>query len=453
MSDSRCEGWLLAGRYRLLAEVGRGGMGRVWRAHDELLDREVAIKEVVLAGSPALQHEVLVARTMREARMAARLSHPNIAAVYDVVPADGRPWIVMQLVRAPSLAQVIAERGPLPVSAVVRIGLEVLAALRAAHACGVVHRDVKPANILVTGDRHAIVTDFGLATRVDDEAQLTQANLVVGTPAYIAPERVKGGPTMPPADLWSLGATLYAAVEGRAPFVHSSEMATLAAVLTSGPAPFRRAGPLAPIIAGLLEKDPARRTDAASAEEQLLRVSALSGQGPEATGAQAAVRPDPTAPARGLAVHDGGLRAGGRPCGGLGRRPAHGRRTPRPVPGPPAAHWRRTAAVTAAGLIVSALAAAWAVSGSGGAGPMGSAESDSRSAQRTASVMQAVPVVEERRAAPSTRDHRGDARPAPVPVAATDAGTSSKPATKAEPKKAESKKGKLKHGNGHGHKR
>ncbi|MFI7637202.1 protein kinase [Nonomuraea sp. NPDC049400] len=253
----------------MLTELGRGAMGRVWRAHDELLDRQVAVKEVRLPHQPGPEREALLRRTLREARLTARLSHPRIAAVYDVAVADERPWIVLQLVPAPSLAQVISERGPLPVPAVARIGLEILDALCAAHAGGIVHRDIKPANILITDDRHAILTDFGLASTLDDQGRRTQEGFVVGTPAYIAPERARGGPATPQADLWSLGATLYAAVEGRVPFELSSELATLSAVLTAEPAPFEHAGPLAPIISGLLEKDPDRRTDAARAHEQL----------------------------------------------------------------------------------------------------------------------------------------------------------------------------------------
>ncbi|WP_263655393.1 serine/threonine-protein kinase [Nonomuraea aurantiaca] len=271
MSYARYEGWLLAGRYRLLSELGQGGMGRVWRAHDELLDRQVAVKEVTIVGP---QHEELLARTMREARIAARLSHPHIAAMYDVVLADERPWIVMQLIPARSLAQVIAEQGPLPVPTVTRIGLELLDALRAAHAAGVLHRDIKPGNILLTDDEHAVLTDFGLATTVDDESQVSRTSMVVGTPAYIAPERAGGAPSTPQADLWSLGATLYTAVEGHSPFGRSTETATLTAILTSSAYPFSLAGPLAPAIAGLLDKDPAQRSDLARAHEQLLRVAA-----------------------------------------------------------------------------------------------------------------------------------------------------------------------------------
>ncbi|MER6507534.1 serine/threonine-protein kinase [Nonomuraea sp. NPDC001636] len=285
MSLSHCAGWLLAGRYRLLSELGRGGMGRVWRAHDELLDRQVAVKEVTLGHTLGAERERLLGRTMREARLAARLSHPHIAAVYDVVVADERPWIVLQLVPSRSLADVIAERGPLSPPDAARLGLQVLEALSAAHADGIVHRDVKPGNILLNGDRHALLTDFGLATTLDDQANLTQSGMVVGTPAYIAPERLRGGHATPQADLWSLGATLYAAVEGQSPFPHSGHLAALTAVLTSEPAPFHLAGPLAPVIAGLLVKDPARRIDGEEARRRLTRVAALRDEEPHDTAA------------------------------------------------------------------------------------------------------------------------------------------------------------------------
>ncbi|MGR6923524.1 protein kinase domain-containing protein [[Actinomadura] parvosata] len=278
MSVSGYEGWLLAGRYRLQDELGRGGMGRVWRGHDEVLDRPVAVKEVTLDRRPQSEREALLGRTMSEARLAARLSHPNVATIYDVVVADERPWIVLQLVPAPTLADVLATRGPLPPVSVARIGLQVLDALRAAHAAGIVHRDVKPANILLDGgESHAVLTDFGLATSLEKPVDLTIAGEVVGTPAYIAPERARGGPPTPQSDLWSLGVTLYAAVEGRSPFEQEGALATISAVLTAEPAPFERAGVLAPVIAGLLQKDPARRTRLIAARRQLERLLTLSG--------------------------------------------------------------------------------------------------------------------------------------------------------------------------------
>ncbi|WP_433431897.1 protein kinase domain-containing protein [Nonomuraea sp. CA-141351] len=288
MSASRYEGRLLAGRYRLLTELGRGGMGRVWQAHDELLERPVAVKEVTLDQRPRPEREALLGRTMREARLAARLSHPNIAAVYDVVVADERPWIVLQLVPAPTLADVVADQGPLPPGAVARIGLQVLEALQAAHAAGIVHRDVKPANILLDADgRHAVLTDFGLAASLRKDAELTQTGMVVGTPAYIAPERARGGPSTPQTDLWSLGVTLYTAVEGRTPFEQVTPEATISAVLTTDPAPFQRAGSLAPLIAGLLRKDPDRRTGIEEARRRLRRISVQHPEQLPQTGAVA----------------------------------------------------------------------------------------------------------------------------------------------------------------------
>ncbi|MEV0828519.1 serine/threonine-protein kinase [Nonomuraea rubra] len=271
-----CPGWVLAGRYRLQNELGRGGMGRVWRGHDELLDRPVAVKEVTLDERPQPERESLLGRTMSEARLAARLSHPHIAAVYDVVVAGGRPWIVLQLVRAPTLADVLAAGGPLSPADVAGIGLQVLDALRAAHSAGIVHRDVKPANILLdSGGRHAVLTDFGLATDLERPVAvgLTQTGIVVGTPAYIAPERARGAAAGPESDLWSLGVTLYTAVEGRCPFEQGSALATISAVLTADPAPFEHAGPLAPLLTGLLAKDPADRIGIDDARRHLHRIT------------------------------------------------------------------------------------------------------------------------------------------------------------------------------------
>ncbi|WP_064743757.1 serine/threonine-protein kinase [Actinomadura rifamycini] len=266
-------GRLLAGRYRLLSVVGRGGMGTVWRAADETLDREVAVKEVVLPNGLADdERENRHRRTLREARASARLGHPGVVTVHDVVDEDGRPWIVMELVRGRSLQDILDEDGPLAPARVAAIGRQVIGALRAAHAIGVLHRDVKPANVLVTGDDRAVLTDFGIA-QVAGDATLTGTGMVMGSPAYMSPERVKGDAALPASDLWALGATLYAACEGKAPHHRSDAMAVLAAVMTLDAPPPRNAGPLAPVLMGLLERDPAARTGAQQAEEALAAVA------------------------------------------------------------------------------------------------------------------------------------------------------------------------------------
>ena len=211
-------GHLVAGRYRLHSQIGRGAMGIVWRGRDELLDRDVAVKQVRIAapGTDA-DDDNAYQRTLREAKTAARLSHPGVITVFDVVEDDDHPWIVMELVRARSLDQVVAEDGPLRPAEAASVGERLLSALSCAHAAGVVHRDVKPSNVLITPDGGAVLTDFGIAT-LEGDPSLTQAGMVVGTPGFTAPERVRGAPATPASDLWSLGATLYAAVEGRGPF-------------------------------------------------------------------------------------------------------------------------------------------------------------------------------------------------------------------------------------------
>ena len=225
---------VLAGRYALVDVLGRGGMGVVWLAEDRLLERQVAVKELTF--SLALGEEerrVLRERSLREARAAARLHHPNVTTVFDVVEENGKPWLVMERVTARSLHQVLATSGPLSPSTVARIGLDVLAALEAAHSAGIVHRDVKPSNVLVDAAGHARLTDFGIATTAGDPA-LTGGALI-GSPPYMAPERATGEDSGPPADLWALGATLYCAVEGHPPFEREEPMATLMAVVNEDP--------------------------------------------------------------------------------------------------------------------------------------------------------------------------------------------------------------------------
>ncbi|MEU8268040.1 protein kinase [Sphaerisporangium sp. NPDC049002] len=279
MADSEKPGRLVAGRYRLEEPLGRGGMGIVWRAFDELLGRGVAVKELhCISGLTAEEREIFTTRTFREARAAGRLSHPGVAAVYDVFEEAGHPWIVMQLVPSRTLASIVAEEGPLPPRRVAGIGVQVLAALGAAHAAGVLHRDVKPDNVLVTSDGDAVLTDFGIAT-LEDDSPMTRTGVLMGTPAFIAPERAAGGQAEPASDLWSLGVTLFLVVEGRSPFHRGHALATLAAIMCRDPAPFSLAGALAPVIEGLLVKDPAERMTAAEAERGLRAVA--SGQAPE----------------------------------------------------------------------------------------------------------------------------------------------------------------------------
>src|SRR4051812_49859238 len=265
---------VLAGRYELTDVLGRGGMGIVWRATDRVLHREVAIKELTFSIELTdEERQILRERTLREARAAARLDHPHVTTLYDVVEENGKPWLVLEHVDADSLQSVLEHGGPLPARAAARIGLDVLSALEAAHAAGIVHRDVKPANVLVARDGHACLTDFGIATTTG-ESSLTTQGALIGSPSYMAPERIHGDEPAPPGDLWSLGATLYAAVEGRPPFGRPEPMATAMAVVSEHPAPVLLAGPLTPVLRGLLEKDPARRTGPEQLRHELEEVTA-----------------------------------------------------------------------------------------------------------------------------------------------------------------------------------
>jgi serine/threonine protein kinase len=270
---------VIAGRYRLLSPLGEGGMGTVWRARDEVLQREVAVKEVrAPAGLLASEVERMYARLEREAWAAARISNRNVVTVYDVAMEEGRPWIVMELIRGIALSDLLDAEGPLAPQRAAHIGAEVLAALRAAHEAGVLHRDVKPGNVLMANDGRVVLTDFGIAT-VEGSSALTMTGEVIGSPEFLAPERALGRTPGPESDLWSLGVLLYAAAEGNSPFRQNTPLSTLRAIVDEPlPVP-RRAGPLAPVIEGLLAKDPAERTSAESAEHQL-RVVAAGGTAP-----------------------------------------------------------------------------------------------------------------------------------------------------------------------------
>ncbi|MEU6659193.1 serine/threonine-protein kinase [Streptomyces sp. NPDC046821] len=283
---------LIAGRYRLLSPLGEGGMGTVWRARDEVLGREVAVKEVrAPAGLPADEVERMYARLEREAWAAARIAHRNVVTVYDVATQDGRPWVVMELVRGLSLSDLLEGEGPLPPRRAARIGAEVVSALRAAHEAGVLHRDVKPGNVLIANDGRVVLTDFGIA-RVEGSSALTMTGEVIGSPEFLAPELALGRTPVPESDLWSLGVLLYTAVEGQSPFRQDTPLSTLRAVVDEElPAP-RRAGALTTVIEGLLRKDPAERLPAADAERELRIVGA--GGTPRAGTVAASAETGPT---------------------------------------------------------------------------------------------------------------------------------------------------------------
>ncbi|MBB4704767.1 serine/threonine-protein kinase [Sphaerisporangium siamense] len=314
----------MAGRYRLLEHIGRGGMGTVWLARDEILGRQIAVKELI--APPELtgpEREIFTARTFREARAAGRVSHAGVATVYDVFEENGHPWIVMQFVPSDTLGAVVRDQGPLPPDRVARIGLEVLGALRAAHKAGVLHRDVKPDNVLLDKrDGRAVLTDFGIAM-LDDDSPVTRTGTLIGTPAFMAPERAEGGQATRASDLWSLGVTLYVAVEGRSPFQRGNPLATLGAVMHDPPAPMRRAGALAPVLAGLLRKDPAQRLTAAEAERSLRMVA--EGLQPEPTAPAAVPIPAPRRPDNSGPVPVAAPAAAPRTSPVPPRRPAGGR--------------------------------------------------------------------------------------------------------------------------------
>ncbi len=263
----------VAGRYRLVAFIGGGGMGRVWRAHDELLERTVAIKEMLLPDAMSLDERRAAQHlAVREARSTARLDHPNVVRVFDVVWTPRRSWIVMEYVPSRSLHEVVSQDGPLPHREAARVGLEMLAALRAAHAAGVLHHDIKPQNVLIADDGRVVLTDFGLAT----VGAATEGPLL-GSPRFLAPERAHHGVSSERTDLWSLGATLYAAVEGRPPFKRASVAESLSAAQAEEPDPPERPGPVHPVIAGLLTRDPAVRSTAEQAQAGLERVVRSAG--------------------------------------------------------------------------------------------------------------------------------------------------------------------------------
>ncbi|KAF0648638.1 MULTISPECIES: serine/threonine-protein kinase [Streptomyces] len=315
------EGRLLAGRYRLGAVLGRGGMGTVWRAVDETLGRTVAVKELRFPNAiDEDEKRRLITRTLREAKAIARIRNNNAVTVYDVVDEDDRPWIVMELVEGRSLAEVIREDGTLTPHRAAEVGLAILDVLRSAHRQGILHRDVKPSNVLIEDDGRVVLTDFGIA-QVEGDPSITSTGMLVGAPSYISPERARGQRPGPAADMWSLGGLLYAAVEGHPPYDKGSAIATLTAVMTEQLDPPKNAGPLDKVIYGLLAKDPAQRLDDAGARALLngvLRQTAATAApaGPEPQEATRVV-PLPPVPPPGPAAPDttAATAAGDAPAG------------------------------------------------------------------------------------------------------------------------------------------
>ncbi|MFI1048860.1 serine/threonine-protein kinase [Streptomyces griseoruber] len=262
----------MAGRYRLVESIGQGGMGRVWRATDHVLDRQVAVKEMRIDGLDPEDGRTRRERTLREARATARIDHPNVVRVYDVVDEGERLWIVMELVAGRSLERVMAEEGPLRPRETARIGLGLVEALRQVHAGGVLHRDIKPGNVLVERGGRVVLTDFGIAA-IQDAKALTMVGMLVGSPDYMAPERISGRPQGPPSDVWSLGATLCAALAGHSPFSRDTTLATLHAVLYEEPRLPAGAGPLTDVLRALLEKTPQARPSLPALAESLRAVA------------------------------------------------------------------------------------------------------------------------------------------------------------------------------------
>ncbi|NUK06252.1 serine/threonine-protein kinase, partial [Streptomyces lunaelactis] len=272
---------VIDGRFELRERLGSGGMGTVWRAWDTALHREVALKEVrppdpaLAAGDPEASR-TLRERVLREARALARISHPHVVTIHHIVDEGPHPWIVMELLPGTTLQDRLAQ-GPLAPRDAARIGRQVLSALRAAHAAGIHHRDVKPANVLLRADGSAVLTDFGIAA-LQGSASLTVTGDLIGSPEYIAPERIRGRDNDAASDLWSLGLVLYVCVEGVSPLRRGTTLATLAAVLDDPVPPPVRSGPLAPVLNALLVRDAAARPDAAQLETMLAQVE--SGNAP-----------------------------------------------------------------------------------------------------------------------------------------------------------------------------
>ena len=291
MAGHRVDEQLIDGRYARREQLGRGGFGIVWRAYDTLLQRDVAVKEVLF---PAFldkdDQAALREKVLREARAAARLSHPSLVTVFDVVEEEDRPFIVMQLVDAPTLAQRVAREGPMSDREAAAMGEEVLDALTTAHSQGIIHRDVKPANVMISNTGRVQLGDFGIASIIDDP-KVTSSGHLAGSPSYMAPEQAQNQPAGVATDLWGLAATLYFAVEGEPPFQKDGAIPTLTSVVADEPRPMRRAGALAPVLRDLLVKDPAARPPTEEVRRRLAEV--VAGAAELGSGTQPAEAPTP----------------------------------------------------------------------------------------------------------------------------------------------------------------
>jgi eukaryotic-like serine/threonine-protein kinase len=424
---------VVADRYLLQAQLGQGGMGMVWHAHDTVLGRSVAVKEVVLPPTlPEAERRAAEARVMRGARTAARLNHPGAVTVYDVVHDQGYTFVVMELVQAPTLADLIQAEGPLPPGRVAEIGGQLAGVLDAAHRAGIVHRDVKPGNVMMPDDGGVKLADFGIAS-LQGDPQLTATGLVVGSPAYMAPEQASGQPSGPPADMWALGATLFYAVEGAPPFDKGALIPTLAAVVNEDPRPMRRAGQLAPVIGTLLAKDPTARPSAPTLRDWLSalvdRVRPVPSpevppaQGPGGTvplpPAAPAPTPDPAVPpasSPAAAAPGPSQRSQQAPafqpsqtpaCTAAGQAPSRGPSRPVLPPAPPVHRrpWRPLLGLLGL-LLVGGLALAWLVSSVGtGRGGDQAAPATTRAGAGTTAATRPAPSTSEQPAttqAPTT---------------------------------------------------
>src|SRR5690242_9101061 len=334
---------LIAGRYRLSAQLGSGAMGTVWSGYDEVLRRRVAVKELkVPPGVPQREALAMRERMLREARALGGLSHPNVITVYDVIDVGGEPMVVLEMVPSRNLATLISEQGVLSTAQAAVVGFATAAALRAAHRAGITHRDVKPGNVLVAHDGQVKLTDFGIARNVAD-APMTTAGLVLGSPAYIAPEVAAGQPVTPAADLWGLGATLFAAVEGRPPYdVRGDPVSTITEVVDGEVPRPMSGGPVAEVVAALMVKDPAQRMPLGEVRRRLRPLigdpdDPLYPGSPDAPTMAATYRVTPARAASGVAGSGGSGPAGRRPGAAGGSSPPRGVAVVPPSPPPVAA--------------------------------------------------------------------------------------------------------------------